>query len=327
MSNIKKLIPIIRYNKILEDLFESLATLEIADAVDTPEYRGKIEAIQLTKDIIDDNYRRLNLSDKELVDFQDELVALNHLDFENSDFTLEILNLKEHNKILKTINDLVTLSLTRRSYMYDYYQGLSLINEKILGNLDWNKRVTYLQQVEEEYIIRELESNIFAITTLLYIEEYIKNEHRKTYRNAAIKIKYRLIYIYPYLTSIFLEDKNLLAQADELKERIQRIDKLRKDMMFQEYLIPLTFTTQYELNQFKNFDSEYYSKRKNRFKAIMRAIYIKTCISINYDPKGLDILNKLRDDLLKSDIDETSKEEIAYSFETNAKLSMSKKID
>ena len=183
--------------------------------------------------------------------------------------------------------------------MYDYYQGLSLINEKILGNLDWNKRVTYLQQVEEEYIIRELESNIFAITTLLYIEEYIQTEHRKIYRNAAIKIKYRLIYIYPYLTTIFLADENFIAQADELKERIQRLDKLRKEMMFQEYLIPLTFTTQYELNQFKNFDSEYYSKRKNRFKAIMRAIYIKTCISINYDPKGLDILNKLRDDLLK----------------------------
>ena len=170
---------------------------------------------------------------------------------------------------------------------------------------------------------------LHELTLLEYLEDYIKNTTNKHLRNGLIKIKYLLTFTFPSIENKYLRVPETMTSTLILKTAINNYyhnnDQDLKNVFDVEYSAPIEDMINLELETLSNMETEA-KKTKDKVKAIMHMLNLKTNISINIDEVIDDNLYELKREAISNATSENSKKLIRESFKTKKELLVTKML-
>lgn len=316
-----------KLNNVLEKIYNELAELEINNKTKDKEYLDNLLLIDAIKDLIRKKFQNLSITNTEIIDFESNIANLN--DLNNSNFILDIFELKENNKIRRLLMQIYLYSL--KNYIVEINKTNYGLSEEDFDttedfeefNNNINEDIT--ENVRKEYDFEYAKEKVIANLLMKYLLEEINTQEDKYIKDTLIKIKYRLIYTLSTLEPQFLKDPNNFVKENlylelynyEVKNVIDDIEDLA--------IIPDLKTAKEEIEYFENIEDEFYENKDNIIKIILRSIYLKTMISLQLSSKSDRTLNrKKRNIKYKS---EKTKEYINKAYTLKKDIIKPKKVD
>lgn len=316
-----------KLNNVLEKIYNELAELEINNKTKDKEYLDNLLLIDAIKDLIRKKFQNLSITTTEIIDFESNIANLN--DLNNSNFILDIFELKENNKIRRLLMQIYLYSL--KNYIVEINKTNYGLSEEDFDttedfeefNNNINEDIT--ENVRKEYDFEYAKEKVIANLLMKYLLEEINTQEDKYIKDTLIKIKYRLIYTLSTLEPQFLKDPNNFVKENlylelynyEVENVIDDIEDLA--------IIPDLKTAKEEIEYFENIEDEFYENKDNIIKIILRSIYLKTMISLQLSSKSDRTLNrKKRNIKYKS---EKTKEYINKAYTLKKDIIKPKKVD
>lgn len=319
-----KLLDIIKFNKNLESVYNTLADLEINGQINSEEYDKNVYYIQLILETINKKLSSLHLDDATMIEIDETLAALNRFDEEGHDLIIDLLELETDNSVRRTMMQIYYLSIeTNSGYIIEDAMEVSEEEEEIAESLEEE----LIESIEEEEAVELMKDKIFASTLLDYIIDYIAKEKNTRIKNELIKVKYRLIYLIKSLEISFVNNPRNFSKTALYQELLLATYKEHESVYETNYTELVKSNVLLEVDYIVNLDDEYYKNIKNKVRAILRSLYIKANLSINYDLSIIDYLKDIYTDALASTKSSISKKNIKESFAIKKELSVQKDVD
>lgn len=296
-ESIGKITEIVKLNRSLEKLYDKLAKLEIEHKEDSQEYQDIKSYIEMTLEVIDKKYRTAHFDDEEIIQINSDLTLLNQFDLTGDDFIIDVLELCEENRIRRTCMQLYYESLRRHAYLIDDEYTSPDMDPILLDAV--NEQVEEALELEDK--ILELKDNLLDNTLMDYLMDAISKEKNKTIRKYLIQVKYRLIYMLPSLERAFLSGGFKFTKTPVYQEllRLEIEDEDTIDEFYDDYTAPLEETIKFELTYLASLDKEYLSNTKNKARALLRKLYVRASMSINFDQETEKSIHTFKNKLIE----------------------------
>lgn len=306
MSKFDKIVEIIQFNEILEKQYNILAELEIAHKINNEEYKKTLANIKMILAVHDKKIKELDVTDEELINYNDSLVIFNHYDEFDGDFISCLCDLATNNKIRRTCADLSLLQAERNAVIVDeevleLYDGM----EEEVDTDIFDESDVIAENTKIDYNIETVDYELKVHTFMTYLIECINQEKRSAVKRELIRVKYRLIYLSPEFEQDFLSNPKHFINVEKTHFDFLELYKLYYDTYNEEYLEGLNALTKIGLEELLDFDEENQKNARIRACFILRTIYVKTYLSINYSKQSLneivDYANTLKNDIPEDD--------------------------
>lgn len=329
------------YGKNMESHFNRLSDLEIANNIDSEEYKKELKVISIYRNEINTLLSKNKLDIKEVL----ELVYFFKKELKIFDDDETIVNLaiagNGNNSFIFLYNLFYEYFIEKNINIEDYDSPEDYINEQ--------KRIESLTSDNEEYddedVIEDIEDieeiedeDAVSVDINEYIDEYNKvasdidklkvylelttllsltvdriNKEENTFvKNELIKFKYRLIYLFPILTDKFLGLPDRLYSQSMIKKLLSNYMNNSNpdinDIFFQEYSNSLLYDIEEWIAFIQNTKEEVYNNEPYNAWLTMTILSMKTNISLVIDDYQRDILVKMkRDAISEADSEYTKK--------------------
>ncbi len=332
-----KINDLLDFEKSVEKIYNSLASLELEGKQNTQEYDELIDLINSVIELSNDKYKSLGSFENEEFKNYDLLIqSLNHC---TEDELIDVLLFGKENHIKRFYSHIQDIKLRRtetfkedektvddniRYSIYIEAEGRRiLITKKQAEEMGLDAKEIIKQVFKEEMDMkkrdeeRRTESNkiisdaIYYRKSLInayfyeYLIRYIETCKNKSVKNALIKYKYKLIYMTPSLERAFAKNKssNIPIYEDLINLGVTTYPTLYEIA----YLQPLA---QQIKDYFYRIANE--ENKDDKIHKILNALYTKAQLAAVYDDVALETL-KLLENFVDKDVE--SKEDAKYAHE------------
>lgn len=313
---------ILRFYQGLEKVYETLADLESKQKMDSSAYAENIEYVKMFLDIVKEKFKKIHFDDASLIEAEATIASLNQLDNENQDFVIDVLELKKN---------LAARRLCMVLYMIARENNIGYLEEDIVASpYPEYKAIAdemILEEFEKEDELDLIKDHLFANTLMDYLLEAIQNEKDEEVRDELIHIKYRLIFMLPTLEPRFVNEPYHFTKTALYQSLLQLKVEDNPELYQEEYSYTLQNTIEYELIYLSKLPPTYYRTKKNKICLLLRIIYLKASMSINYSPSVDYYLKETLEELISSAKNQKTKESLTEAFAVKKELTMPKIVD
>ena len=320
----KKLADIIKFNKALENIYNTLAELEINGQINSEDYQLNIEYLEMTKEIIDKRINALDLSEEELMEAEEFVASLNHLDDKNHDIIIDILCLTRENSTRKLVYQLYMLS--RRKNMFVMTDEQPISDEFSEDELEFIEDELY-QEVVKEDELDILKENLLSHTLMEYILDAISSEKNSRVKNELIRVKYRLLFLLDTLGSSFINNQRKFTKVPVYQELLKIKYNEEPELYYQDFLEPIKGVLTDFMDTLSAVDKDEIKGYKDKAKYILFKLYLKTFISIIYDEEFHQEIVNAKEQINMDAKSDFARENIEDIFRLKKDLSNLKKVD
>lgn len=303
----------------LESQYEELSKLELAELKNSQKYKESLENIKLINEVINKKLAHLIIDYDNFLDYKAILMEKNNIPpFDIANLDDFILN--NDNYLKRLINHLYFLSKDINFELDESFMKIN--NDDII--IDATNYLSLMSSI----------SDMLDKLLLLTLFEYLLEEINKTVsikvRNQLIKVKYRLLFLYPELELYFLYNKDNHSKAVSVSKYLLNVLKnIDTDCeAFKEICEGYLYKNIIELaTRISKLDEDFFNIEKNEIIVLIRGIIIKTFISINFDLSISQKLEQDKSELLNNTKSEKAKQYLLQSFSLNDKLNVPKIVD
>lgn len=322
---------ITKLNKTLESMYTELAELEILGLQYSKEYDKNISYIQMILDVINKKIRALDFTNEDLIEIDEKLGAINGYNDEEHNFILDLFELSENNHMRRLCMQLYYISIENDCgyNIEDIEDKDKYVDSELAENEELQEKCEeYLDElIKKENEVELLKDKLFSHTLMQYLLDAIESEKNIEIKNELIKVKYRLIYLLKDLERRFINNPKKFSRVNFYQELLKEREKDDEEIYMYLYTEPIKEEIEAELNYLSKLNDSYYSNIKNRICVILRVIYIKTYLSMNFDTRIDKELKDIQQQVINETESDISRENVIKSFEIKKELSVPKKVD
>lgn len=299
--------------------YKLLAELEIEGKKKSTEYKNTLDNIRLIAHVINKKLANLQISDENLLRYEENLARSHNYDGEDEDILVEAL--------FQNTSDFAAKRLSMQIFNYSLIHYCYTVEDEDIDEeyAEYEDEINDMidDDANKEIDFELIKDRLINHTFLYYLDEAIKKEPNQEVKKILIRTKYNVIYLIYPMENFFLEKQSNFTNPQLYQEIIgyqeENVDLEEAFIQPNEEMITCHLETLAEI------DDEYYDRFENNVKVYLLSLYIKTLISINISERADTRLKDFRKNLqLKS---QKTKKFIDEAYKTSKKLSIVKKVD
>ena len=320
----QKLAELIKFNKALENVYNTLAELEINGQIESEEYQENVDYLDMIKEVIDKKVRALDLDEEEIMEAEEFIAGLNRLDDKDHDIILDVLNLSEENSVRKLVYQLYIIS--RKSNMF-----VMTDEQPISDEFDEDEKELIEDELYDEIVKEDeldlLKEDLLSHTLMEYILDAINNEKNTRVKNELIRVKYRLLFLLDTLGNPFIKNQKHFTKVPILQELLVCKYKEEPKLYNEDFLEPIRGVLTDFIDTISAVDKDEIKGYKAKAKYILFKLYLKTFVSIIYDEAFHQEMVNTKDAIKEDAKSDFARENIDDIFKLKLELSNLKKVD